>query len=306
MYGVLLEKDAILRIREPAIGKLSRMICGDPPYGELFPYRSGTAITSFFEEIDLDYVHDGSTRYSWVRDVLSQLNRQPSAGDDLPSTEMAQVIKHLVDPAHFAGWRNLNQAKAVDAVNELLRRDRLLIQRDEDTGDVQLRTIAGGYVSTAVPRSKAKRVITFAPKVFSVPEGEPDSQSVAVMMPFAAEFTPVCNAIRAACEDVPLSCCRADDIWEDSTFIQDVFNLIFKSSIVIVDFTGRNPNVMYETGISHTLGKHVVPVTQNIEHVPSDLRHHRVLKYLPNKEGLNDLTLRLTERLRTLREEQKS
>ena len=295
-----------MRLREAAIGKLSRMICGDPPYGELFPYRSGTAITSFFEEIDLDYVHDGSTRYLWLRNVLSQLNRQPGAGDDFPSAEMAQVIKHLVDPVHFAGWRNLNQAKAVDAVNELLRRDGLLIRRDEDTGEVQIHTVAGGYVSTAVPRSEAKRVITFAPEVFSIPEGEPDSQRVAVMMPFTAEFTPVYEAIRAACEDVALSCYRADDIWEESTFIQDIVNLIFQSSIIIVDFSGRNSNVMYETGIAHTLGKNVVPVTQYIEDIPADLRHHRALKYLLNKEGLRDLRLELAKRLGTLHEKQKS
>ncbi|MCT7486360.1 hypothetical protein N5T98_04880 [Aliarcobacter cryaerophilus] len=63
-------------------------------------------------------------------------------------------------------------------------------------------------------------------------------------------------------------CKRADDIWEDHTFIQDIFSLIYKSKIVIVDFTGKNPNVMYETGIAHTLGKIVI---QNL----ADIQHHR-------------------------------
>lgn len=43
---------------------------------------------------------------------------------------------------------------------------------------------------------------------------------------------------------------------------------------------------MYETGIAHTLGKHVLPITQSLDDVPLDMRHHRTIKYLPNAEGM--------------------
>jgi len=76
--------------------------------------------------------------------------------------------------------------------------------------------------------------------------------------------------------------------------------LIFTSRIVIVDFTGRNPNVMYETGVAHTLGKVVVPITQSLDDIPSDLKPHRALKYLPNAEGLSDLAGKLEKRMRTI------
>jgi hypothetical protein len=66
---------------------------------------------------------------------------------------------------------------------------------------------------------------------------------------------------------------------------------------VVVDFTGRNPNVMYETGIAHTLGKHVVPISQSVGDVPFDMSHHRVLKYLPNKEGFEVLRNKLRSKL---------
>jgi hypothetical protein len=72
-----------------------------------------------------------------------------------------------------------------------------------------------------------------------------------------------------------------------------------------VDFTEKNPNVMYETGIAHTLGKHVVPITQSLDDVPFDMRHHRVLKYLPNGEGLDALQRALTDRLVTISKENK-
>lgn len=295
-----------MKIGNAAIGKLARMVCGDEPYNGSFPYRSSSYLTAFFEGIDLDYVHDGSTRYWWVRSVLMELNDQPEASEDLPSADLVRCIEYLVDPDHFGREEGLTQEGAIEAVNNALRRYEIMIQRDSRTGDVTLCSAAGGYVSTAVPRPEARRTITFAPAVFSVPEKDPDDKLVAVMMPFSADFTPVYEAIRGACHDVGLSCYRADDIWEDSTFIQDIFNLIFQSLIVIVDFSGRNPNVMYETGISHTLGKIVVPLTQNIEDIPSDLKPHRALKYLANQEGLQELRRKLALRLRTLRERLRS
>jgi len=54
---------------------------------------------------------------------------------------------------------------------------------------------------------------------------------------------------------------------------------------------------MYETGIAHTLGKHVVPITQSMGDIPFDLHHHRILKYLANTEGLVELRSRLAVRL---------
>ena len=118
------------------------------------------------------------------------------------------------------------------------------------------------------------------------------------MMPFDTSFNPVHAAIREASSSAGYRCLRVDDIWEDSAIIQDIFGLIFRSHVVIVDFTGKNPNVMYETGIAHTLGKHVVPISQSLTDVPFDIKHHRVLKYLPNSEGLAVMSDKLAERLR--------
>ena len=143
----------------------------------------------------------------------------------------------------------------------------------------------------------AERRITFAPHVFQIPEGPVEIDLASAMMPFHEEFRPVYEAIRAAATDNRLRCLRADDIWEDATIIQDVFNLLYRSQVVICDFSGRNPNVMYEAGIAHTLGKHVVPITQSLNDVPFDLQHHRVLRYLPNEEGFRKLRVELAKKL---------
>jgi hypothetical protein len=152
--------------------------------------------------------------------------------------------------------------------------------------------------ATYISAKPSERKIVFSPHVFQVPDGSVESDLVAVMMPLRREFDPVFASIKAACSDCDLRCLRADDIWEEATIIQDIFNLVYRAHIVIVDFTGKNPNVMYETGIAHTLGKHVVPISQSLDDVPFDIAHHRVLKYLPNREGLAALQSKLSGRLR--------
>jgi hypothetical protein len=144
------------------------------------------------------------------------------------------------------------------------------------------------------------RRIYFTPSVFQAPEGAVDPALVAVMMPFDAASRPIYNAIAAAAATQNLRCQRADDMWEHSTVIQDIFSLIFRSNIVVCDFTGKNPNVFYECGIAHTLGKYVVPIAQHDTDVPFDLRHHRYLRYLDNEEGLKALSVGLAERFATL------
>lgn len=119
-------------------------------------------------------------------------------------------------------------------------------------------------------------------------------------MPFDRNFDGVYGAIKDACWRAGLTCQRVDDIWEHSTLIQDIFSLIWRSSIVVCDFSGRNANVFYECGIAHTLGKQVVPIAQHQTDVPFDVQHHRYLGYLNNTEGLQALGTQLQSRLVTL------
>ncbi len=142
--------------------------------------------------------------------------------------------------------------------------------------------------------------VYFTPTVFEVPSQPRDDLLISAMMPFDVGFAPVYDAITAAASSVGMTAMRADNMWEHSAVVQDIFSLIFRSRIVVCDFTGKNPNVFYEAGIAHTLGKFVVPITQNEDHIPFDLRHHRYCKYLNNTEGLGKLTQNLADRFRTL------
>lgn len=148
--------------------------------------------------------------------------------------------------------------------------------------------------------STIEKQLTVTPKVFSIPNGKSNNNLVSVMMPFGQEFDHVYETIKDACHTIGLECKRADEIWMDSTIIQDVFNLIYFSAVVIVELSGRNPNVLYETGVAHTLGKSVIPISRDEGKLPFDLAHHRVLKYLPNAQGLKEMKNKLEKRLLSL------
>jgi hypothetical protein len=139
------------------------------------------------------------------------------------------------------------------------------------------------------------------PTVFQISEHENIEPTLAsAMMPFIAGFDNVYNAIRQAAENAGLKCRRADDIWENPAIIQDVVFLIDRSRVVVCDCTGRNPNVFYEAGIAHTLGREVILITQNEQDVPFDLRHLRYIRHLNNAEGRAALTTALQGRMQTI------
>tara|TARA_R110002096_G_scaffold201398_3_gene386016 strand:+ start:2117 stop:2953 length:837 start_codon:yes stop_codon:yes gene_type:complete len=139
------------------------------------------------------------------------------------------------------------------------------------------------------------------PTVFQLSDPELIERTlVSVMMPFRSEFSPVYETLKGTAESVGFRCRRADDIWENPAIIQDIVSLIDRARVIICDCSGRNPNVFYEIGIAHTLGREVILITQDHEDIPFDLRHLRYVQYLNNGEGRTALGTALKERLATL------
>lgn len=125
---------------------------------------------------------------------------------------------------------------------------------------------------------------------------------LSVMMPFDSRFDKVYATIQATAEAMKMQCLRADNIWKHDTIIQDVVSLINSSRMIVCDCTGRNPNVFYEVGIAHTLGRQVILITQSEADIPFDLRHLRYVTYLNNSEGRATLAKRIGQRIQTLLE----
>ena len=101
------------------LDEIARMVVGD---AEFFPYRSSSHITQFFEECDLDFVHDSTTHYRWTADRLSELLQelQPAA-HALPErfVHVLRVLMHKSD----ATPNDPDRLHALTALNEPLSRE---------------------------------------------------------------------------------------------------------------------------------------------------------------------------------------
>lgn len=136
--------------------------------------------------------------------------------------------------------------------------------------------------------------------VFEIRRLPVKQRQIALMMPFDPRFNIVRDSILQLATELSCTCLRADNVWNEDVLIQEIINLIIESKIVICDATGRNPNVFYEAGIAHALGKKVIIITQNADDIPFDLKHLRYVAYLGNKQGVLDLALQLKPKVEQL------
>ena len=287
-----------MKLKPITIDNLALMICGDKEYTSIFPYRSSSQLTDFFRSINLSFIHKGETRRLWLRAILDQLNTGENEHEvNAPSEDIIKIIEQLLDPIEYL--RMGHREEAIQLMTKLIESEGLSLDFDERSKP-KLKFFSGEFISTAVEVRKTERVITFTPEVFKIPEGAVKIDQVSVMMPFSKDFDEVYAIIKETCQSLGLECKRADEIWKDSAIIQDVFDLIFTSSIIVADLSRRNSNVFYEIGIAHTLGKFVIPIVQNTEDISFDIGHHRVLKYSLEKDGGIKLKTHLQSRLKTI------
>lgn len=117
-----------------------------------------------------------------------------------------------------------------------------------------------------------------------------------VLMPFDGSFDDVYElGIAAACKDAGAYAERVDKQIFSESILERIYNQIDKSDILVADMTGRNPNVFYEVGYAHALGKLTILVTQAADDIPFDLKHFPHIVY----EGkVSLLKSQLTARIR--------
>jgi len=98
---------------------IAEAIIGD---AEHFSYRSSSYITQFFEECDLDFVHDGSTRWAWTAERVQELLQEPQpVANALPDrfVHVLRVLMHKSD----AEPEDPDRSLALEALNKPLTRE---------------------------------------------------------------------------------------------------------------------------------------------------------------------------------------
>jgi hypothetical protein len=117
-----------------------------------------------------------------------------------------------------------------------------------------------------------------------------EMEKVFILMPFTLEWSNRIwqKIIKPTIDEMELNAFRADDLYGHD-IMEDIWNSIVKSRIIVADITDRNSNVFYELGIAHTLGKDVILITQKTDDIPFDLNRYRHIVYKDNVDGCETL-----------------
>ena len=100
-----------------------------------------------------------------------------------------------------------------------------------------------------------------------------EKKYIFVCMPFHEDFEDIYNfGIKEAAKELGFNCERADEIQYSGGIIDRIYELIKSAHVIVADMTEKNPNVFYEVGYAHALGKEVILLTQKAEDIPIDLR----------------------------------
>ncbi|MDR0069148.1 hypothetical protein RFX60_18110 [Acinetobacter sp. 11520] len=129
-----------MRFRDRNLKDIADCIVGDRQY---FPYRSSFYITQFFDECDLPYVHDGSTRWWWTAERLKELLEEPCAKDSLPE-KFINLLRILMyksdatedDPERINALIELNKPLGREGFEAFYGSDNILYVRNIRTNNL--------------------------------------------------------------------------------------------------------------------------------------------------------------------------
>lgn len=117
-------------------------------------------------------------------------------------------------------------------------------------------------------------------QVMKEPRSREFLDSCFVMMPFGHWPDIYYKEIYApAINDAGFEPIRGDELFSTGSVVEQIWEQIEKSKVLLADLTDKNANVFYELGLAHAARKPVVFTAGSIDDVPFDLRHLRVITY---------------------------
>jgi hypothetical protein len=106
-----------------------------------------------------------------------------------------------------------------------------------------------------------------------------DPKLAFVLVPFHPDFQSVYDTIVSACSDLGLSARRGDEEFISGEVFPHVVRQVVQARLVIAVVDGRNPNVFYELGLAHAMGKATILIARAPQDVPFDIKTKRIVVY---------------------------
>jgi len=113
-----------------------------------------------------------------------------------------------------------------------------------------------------------------------------------VAMPFKKSLKPVYNLIGKLLRGEGWIVVRADEMHKSRRVTDSFVQAILASDLVVADLTNDNPNVYYEVGLAHALGRDLILIKQG-KSVPIDIANERRINYSVSDRGLRNLSQEL-------------
>ena len=126
-----------------------------------------------------------------------------------------------------------------------------------------------------------------------------EPNSVSLLMPFNSRYYSRYEVIKDTCSKNGFDCKRSDQSHATGILLRQIVEMILKSQLVIALLDGKNPNVFYEIGLAHSIGKPVILIAnmQDKNEMPFDISSDRLLLY----SSMNDLKSKLGQTLQHIR-----
>jgi len=106
------------------------------------------------------------------------------------------------------------------------------------------------------------------------------------------------HVVRKAIQDVGLRCFRVDEVHSNQVITEEIVREIYNSIVVLADLTELNPNVLYEVGFAHAIGREVIVIARKGTNIPFDVRSRRYIIYGTTPRQTQALKTSLTMTLR--------
>lgn len=105
--------------------------------------------------------------------------------------------------------------------------------------------------------------------------------SALFLSPFDDDGFKLFKKCQSALNDLNISLQMTDSKVEKDDILMNIILLIIQSELIIVNINGRNPNVYYELGIAHALGKPTILLSKYdcSNNIGFDIRQKRIIMY---------------------------